>query len=164
MRVLGIDPGIERIGFGLIETDGRQHHTAIEWGLIHTHKDNDMHHRLAELYADAHGVFTHLKPDWVCIEKLFFFRNQTTIISVAQARGVLLLLCGQFNVPYQEFTPMQVKQRVTGYGKAEKKEVQTMVQQMLKLEKLPKPDDVADALALALCFDLTLANDQLQLS
>jgi crossover junction endodeoxyribonuclease RuvC len=152
MRILGLDPGLERIGFGLAVRQAAGDLKAETWGLIHTHKDRTLPERLVEIYQDAQILFKQLKPDVVCIEKLFYFRNQTTIMPVAQARGILLLLCGQHAVPYQEYTPMQVKQQVTGYGKAEKHQVQEMVKQILKLDKLPKPDDVADALALALCY------------
>ena len=151
IRILGLDPGLERVGFGLVNLQHKTF-TAERWGLIHTHKDKSLSERLVEIYHDGHALLTQLKPDVVCIEKLFYFRNQTTIIPVAQARGVLLLLCGQFGLPYQEYTPMQVKLQVTGYGKADKAAVQDMVKTLLNLDALPKPDDVADALALALCY------------
>jgi crossover junction endodeoxyribonuclease RuvC len=151
LRILGLDPGLERVGFGVVDkTDN--HWQAVTWGLIHTHKDNAMADRLVELYNDATELVKQVKPDVVCIEKLFYFKNQTTIIPVAQARGVLVLICGQHNLPYQEYTPMQVKLQVTGYGKADKATVQEMIKTLLKLDAIPKPDDTADALALALCY------------
>jgi crossover junction endodeoxyribonuclease RuvC len=153
IRILGLDPGLERVGFGLVTLHDKQF-TAERWGLIHTHKDKTLSQRLVEIFEDGQNLLAQLKPDVVCIEKLFYFKNQTTIMPVAQARGVLLLLCGQFDLPYQEYTPMQVKQQVTGYGKADKAAVQDMVKTLLKLDALPKPDDVADALALALCYQV----------
>lgn len=156
MRVLGIDPGLGRVGFGLLEIvrsdDGlSEGFGPCQWGLISTSKDKPDGQRLQEIHQDLTEMLGVLQPDVVSIERLFYFRNATTMVPVAQARGVILMVVSQFNLPVYEYTPMQVKQSVTGYGKAEKSEVQEMLVQLLNLEAKPTPDDAADALAMAVC-------------
>ena len=154
MRVLGIDPGLGTIGFGLLEVDssGCQ---AVDWGVITTTKGESDSVRLEELYTDMLALMHHTQPDVVSIEKIFYFRNVTTMVPVCQARGVILLAIQQANketqIPVFEYTPMQMKQAITGYGKAKKREVQDMIQTLLELEKAPSPDDAADGLGLAYC-------------
>lgn len=158
MKILGIDPGTATTGFGVIEVMGSQK-TAIDFGVISTHKDLPMPQRLAEIYDDLVALIGRHQPDKIAVEQLFFARNVTTAITVGQARGVVLLAVAQAGLDVVEYTPLQVKQAITGYGKATKKQVQEMVKTLLKLEHLPKPDDAADALAIALC----LAADQRRL-
>ena len=151
MRILGIDPGLGLVGFGLIEVPSAGELETVTWGVISTSKDKTDSARLQEIYDDLLGLLDHLKPDVVSVERIFFFRNATTMVPVSQARGVILLALEKFKLPLYEYTPMQVKQAITGYGKAKKPEIQQTLLQMLKLEKLPRPDDAADALALAIC-------------
>jgi crossover junction endodeoxyribonuclease RuvC len=150
MRVLGIDPGLATVGFGLVVFGARGSIETCEWGVITTAKDKPEGLRLQEVFEDTEQMLKVLKPDCVSLERLFYFRNATTIIPVSQARGVITLAITRQQVPLSEYTPMQVKQAMTGYGKAKKPEVMEMVARLLNLEKLPRPDDAADALALAL--------------
>ncbi|KAI4453661.1 queuine trna-ribosyltransferase [Holotrichia oblita] len=149
MKILGIDPGYAAIGYGMIETGLKLR--SIEYGIIETPKDESVAVRLAILDEKLSKIIKELKPDVVAVEELFFNTNITTGIKVAQARGVILLAaikeCGRL----YEYTPLQVKQALTGYGRAEKKQIQYMVTKILGLTKVPKPDDVADALAVAIC-------------
>lgn len=158
MRILGVDPGFGLIGFGLVQVASIQGQKGVlhveDWGTISTTIGLPDEQRLLEAYTDFTKVLDHFQPDVVAIEKIFYFRNATTIIPVTQARGVLLLALAQAKIPYAEYTPMQVKQAVTGSGKAKKPEVQRMVAQLLGLEKIPRPDDAADALAVAMCHQL----------
>lgn len=156
IRILGIDPGLGRVGFGVLEWDcaascGAEWQRP-QWGLITTDKTKPDAERLKELYTDMHALVSSVNPHVVSIEKLFFFRNITTALPVSQARGVILLVAAQYGLPIFEYTPMQVKQTLTGYGKAEKREVQEMLVQLLELDKKPTPDDAADAMALAYCY------------
>ena len=150
MRILGIDPGYALVGVGAIEYIGNKY-TAVKYGKIETFPKEDMSKRLETIFREMNVWLTETKPDVVAIEQLFFNTNTTTAIAVAQARGVILLSCQLQGVPVYEYTPLQVKQAVVGYGKAEKLQVQKMVKTILNLEKVPKPDDVADALAVAVC-------------
>ncbi|MBH8551658.1 crossover junction endodeoxyribonuclease RuvC [Nostocaceae cyanobacterium CENA357] len=154
-RILGLDPGLAILGFGAITctqipTQGRD--TAVnmlDFGVIRTSADVEMGQRLCTVFEDLHTLIQELQPDLVAIEKLFFYRMSSTIL-VAQARGVVMLALAQHNLPYIEFTPAQIKQALTGYGNADKSEVQDAVARELNLEEIPKPDDAADALAVAL--------------
>ena len=149
MKILGIDPGTATTGFGIIEV--ADHETrAIDYGVISTHKDLPMPERLAELHKDLSELIKTHRPDCCVVEQLFFARNVTTAITVGQARGVVLLAAAQAELEIAEYTPLQVKQAVTGYGQATKKQVQEMVKTILRLKEIPKPDDAADALAIAL--------------
>lgn len=150
MRIMGIDPGIAIVGFGFIDKEGSKL-TPVQFGSIQTEAGTDPGLRLKQVYEAAVQLIDKYRPDAVAVEQLFFNRNVTTAFTVGQARGVLILAAVQKSLPVAEYTPMQVKQAVVGYGKAEKKQVQEMVRMFLKLQATPKPDDVADALAVAIC-------------
>ena len=150
MRILGIDPGIATIGFGLVEA-GKNNFALIKCGVITTPAHTPLSDRLSQIYDDMCGILDLFKPEAVAIEELFFNTNITTGISVAHGRGVILLACRQHGVKIYEYTPLQVKQSVVGYGRAEKAQVMDMVKRLCKLPAPPKPDDAADAVALALC-------------
>lgn len=150
MRVLGIDPGIAIVGFGFIDKQGHKL-TPVQYGAITTEAHTPQEQRLIQIYDSACALIDRYKPDAVAVEKLFFNRNVTTAFAVGQARGVIILAAAQRGLPVAEYTPLQVKQAVVGYGKAEKRQVQEMVKMFLKLSAIPKPDDVADALAVAIC-------------
>lgn len=149
-RILGIDPGYATIGFGLIAADQMQIEM-LRYGAITTPAGMDFSQRLTLIYDDMTDLLRMLRPDEVSIEELFFNTNITTGIQVAHGRGVLLLACQKYGVPTFEYSPLQVKQAVAGYGRAEKRQVMDMTKRLLRLSKSPKPDDAADALALALC-------------
>ncbi|MBR3115704.1 crossover junction endodeoxyribonuclease RuvC [Candidatus Saccharibacteria bacterium] len=150
MRILGIDPGIGICGFGLIETTSRAGARALDYGAVTTEVDALIPVRLKELYDSLTQVFDECKPEVVAVEKLFFAKNITTGIVVAEARGVVLLVAEQNGVPVYEYTPNQIKISLTGYGAATKTQIQEMVRVHLGLETKPKPDDAADALAVAI--------------
>lgn len=150
MRILGIDPGIAIVGFGFIDKVGSRI-TPVQFGSIQTEAGTDPGLRLRQVYDSAVQLIEKYEPEALAIEKLFFNRNVTTAFSVAQARGVVILAAVQKGLTIGEYTPLQVKQAVVGYGNAEKKQVQEMVRVFLKLQAAPKPDDVADALAVAIC-------------
>ncbi len=154
MRIVGIDPGTARIGWGLIE-GSKQNYAMLRYGCIETEKSKQPYHRLAEIYQEVYGLLSTERPDQVVVEELFFARNVTTAMSVGQARGVILLAAAHANLPVFEYTPMQVKQTITGYGRAEKAQIQVMIKMLLKLKEIPKPDDAADALAIALTHGFT---------
>ncbi|NEO87025.1 MAG: crossover junction endodeoxyribonuclease RuvC [Spirulina sp. SIO3F2] len=149
IRILGIDPGLARVGFGTIATAPETLPSAIDFGIIETQPKVPIGDRLNTIYEDLHTLIGQTQPDLIAIEKLFFYRMGNTI-PVAQARGVILLVIAQNQIPYIEFTPAQVKQFLTGYGNAQKIEVQEAVARELNLTEIPRPDDAADALALAL--------------
>lgn len=150
MVILGIDPGLAIVGWGVVEAV-RGQFRPIACGDINTPAKTAVESRLDIIYRELGRIVDKYRPDEVAIEELFFNTNITTGISVAEARGVILLLCYQKGIPIHEYTPLQVKQAVVGYGKAEKKQVIAMVTSLLKLKNPPKPDDTADALAIALC-------------
>ena len=150
IRILGIDPGFATIGFGLIEAE-RGSVQMLRYGTITTPPDMHFSLRIKQIYDDMLTLLDTVKPDVVSIEELFFNTNITTGIQVAHARGVILLACTQREIPVFEYTPLQVKQAVAGYGRAEKRQVMDMTRRLLHLEKVPRPDDAADGLALALC-------------
>ena len=150
MRILGIDPGIATVGFGVIDADrGRQNYIAC--GTINTPAHTPLSSRLDQIYSDLQELIDTFKPDQIALEELFFNTNITTGISVAHGRGVILLAAYRSNVPVFEYTPLQVKQAVVGYGRSEKRQVIDMVRRILNMANPPKPDDAADALALAIC-------------
>ena len=149
MRVLGIDPGYAIVGWGVVEYNGVQF-TPVDFGAVCTQAGLPFEQRLQQVYDGVKEVCTRYSPEALAIEKLYFQHNQTTVIGVAEARGVILLAAAQCGVPIYEYTPMQVKQSLTGYGKALKKQMQEMVRIMLHLKAAPKPDDTADALAMAI--------------
>lgn len=150
MRILGIDPGIATIGFAVLDSDkGRQN--LIKCGVITTPAHTSLSSRLSHIYEDLCEIIKNFNPDCMSVEELFFNTNITTGISVAHGRGVILLAAYNAGVEIFEYTPLQVKQAVVGYGRAEKKQVMDMVKRICNLKAIPKPDDAADAVALALC-------------
>lgn len=150
MRILGIDPGYGITGFGIIEGE-RNQFRLLKYGAITTPPGADFSARLEMIYEDMRQLMEVAKPEAVAIEELFFGHNVTTGIGVAQSRGVILLAIRQAGVPVYTYKPMQVKQAVVGYGNATKHQVQDMTKRILHLDKIPKPDDAADAIAIALC-------------
>ncbi len=150
MRILGIDPGYAIVGLGVIDYIPHKFNV-VYYGAILTEAKTPFDTRLGEIYTDMINVIEKTKPDIISIEKLFFNTNQKTGIDVAQARGVIVLAGQQKGIPIHEYTPLQVKQSVVGYGRAEKHQVMEMTKQILHLKTMPKPDDTADALALAIC-------------
>lgn len=155
MIILGIDPGLATLGFGVIEKDARGNCRAIDCGVVTTPKDEGLPVRLAMLEEGLCKILDKYKPDEIAMEELFFSKNITTGIAVAHARGVALLMCVKRCGRLFEYTPMQIKQALTGYGRADKKQMQSVVTSILKLKAVPKPDDAADALAIALCHAFT---------
>ena len=150
MRILGIDPGIATIGFGVLEAEKNQH-KLIKCGVITTPAHTSLSSRLEQIYDDMLQLLELFQPEAVSIEELFFNTNITTGIAVAHGRGVILLACRKAGVKVYEYTPLQVKQAVVGYGRAEKKQVMDMVKRICNLPAPPRPDDAADAVALAIC-------------
>ena len=150
MRILGIDPGYATIGYGIVEYDNFRFKT-VAYGAITTTPDKAFPDRLCDIYEDMQTLIKTYQPQCLSIEKLYFNTNTTTAIDVAQARGVILLASRAEKVEIHEYTPLQVKQSITGYGRAEKHQVMEMVKNLLHLSAVPKPDDTADALALAIC-------------
>ena len=155
MIILGVDPGLATLGYGVIEKQANGEFRMLDYGVVLTPKDEGLPVRLAILEEGLQKVLEKHNPDEVAMEELFFSKYIKTGIAVAHARGVALLTCVKECGRLFEYTPMQVKQALTGYGKADKKQIQTMVQSMLRLQEIPKPDDAADALAIALCHGFT---------
>jgi crossover junction endodeoxyribonuclease RuvC len=153
MRILGIDPGTGILGFGVIDVE-RGKAQLVDAGVIRTPVKDDAV-RLLTIYEELTDIIAQNKPTIMSVEKLFFARNVTTAMTVAQARGVVLLCGMQSGMQIFEYTPMQIKQSITGYGKADKKQMQEMVRVILKLKEIPQPDDAADALAAALTHSMT---------
>ena len=150
MIILGIDPGFAIVGYGVIEYKNDRF-KVLEYGAITTNAKTPMFDRFKKIHDDLNELIDIYKPDAMAIEELFFNTNQKTAINVAQARGVLLLSALNKNMPIFEYTPLQVKQAVVGYGRADKQQIQHMIKLLLGLTKVPKPDDAADALAIAIC-------------
>ena len=150
MRILGIDPGIAIVGFGLVEAERADLHM-LTYGAITTEAGLPLSTRLYQIGHDMEELIEQCKPDVIAIEELFFNNNITTGIAVAHGRGVILYSAEKCGIPLYEYTPSQVKQAVVGYGKAEKRQVMDMTKRLLKLKAVPRPDDAADALAIALC-------------
>ncbi len=150
LRVLGIDPGTAIVGWAILEEKGSSV-KAIAYGHISTSPENSTSHRLLEVACDLSEIIKKYQPEEAAVEDLFFFKNLKTVMKVSQARGAILLTLEQFCVSIFEYTPLQVKQALTGYGRAEKKQIQLMVKNILKLKEIPKPDDTADAIAIGLC-------------
>ena len=149
MRIIGIDPGTGILGFGVIESSGHKHQI-VDAGVIRTPVREDDAVRLQTIYEELSDIIAQTKPAEMAVEKLFFAQNVTTAMTVAQARGVVLLAAKQAGLGIHEYTPLQIKQSLTGYGRAEKKQMQEMVRVLLGLKEIPQPDDCADALAAAL--------------
>ncbi len=154
MRILGIDPGTGRCGFGVIVIDAQKRARMVTAGVITTPAHTPTADRLLDIYNSLHEIVAETRPDAVSIEKLFFNTNITTGITVAQARGVCMLVARQEGLEIFEYTPLQIKQSLTGYGRAEKGQIQEMVRQYLGLESIPRPDDAADGLAAAITHSL----------
>lgn len=150
MKILGIDPGLGIVGYSIVEYAG-EIPVLLHSGSIQTQKGAREAARLLEIFNDMNSIVDRYKPDCAAIEKLFFFRNRTTVMPVAHARGVILTVLEKFGVPIYEYTPMEVKQVLTGYGRADKKEVEQMVKLSLGVEALPKLDDTVDSIAIAIC-------------
>ena len=151
MKILGIDPGMAIVGYALVEIEHNDKIELLTSGSIQTDKKLDDSKRLLEIYNDLSLIVEKYKPDCASIEELFFFKNQKTIIPVAEARGVILTVLEKYKIPIFNYTPMEVKQVLTGYGRAEKKEVEQMVKIALNTQELPKLDDTVDAIAIAIC-------------
>lgn len=150
MIIMGIDPGTATTGFGVIDYKKKQA-LCLDYGVIETSPKNDAADRLKQINFDLDQLLKKYKPGMVAVESLYFFKNLKTAIPVSQARGVIVFTIAKRNIPIAEYTPLQAKMAVTGYGKATKSQVQKMVKSILSLDKIPKPDDAADALALAIC-------------
>ncbi|NLT40532.1 MAG: crossover junction endodeoxyribonuclease RuvC [Clostridiales bacterium] len=150
MTILGVDPGIATVGFGVLNAD-RNSLKVVKYGAITTQPGLPLASRLLVIERDLTSIIGMFSPDAVCVEELFFNTNATTGISVAHGRGVILLTAAKCGVPVFEYTPLQVKQAVVGYGRAEKQQVMDMTRRLLKLQSVPRPDDAADALAIAIC-------------
>lgn len=156
MRILGIDPGTGIMGFGVIETKGAGKAALVDAGVIRTRPHQPLDERLVEIYASIEEIIKDTRPTTAAIEKLFFAQNVTTAISVSHARGVAMLVCKQAGLEVFEYTPLQIKQAITGYGRAEKSQIQEMVKILLNLKEVPKPDDCADALACAITHSMNV--------
>jgi crossover junction endodeoxyribonuclease RuvC len=161
MLVIGIDPGTATTGYGLVQDSEDSSLSIVDYGVILTTPDHSMPQRLLELHHQLLEILLLHRPHSGAVEKLFFQRNVTTAISVGQARGVALLALAELNLPVAEYTPLEVKQAVAGYGGADKNQVQQMVRALLNLETIPHPDDAADALAIAICHLHTVRIDSI---
>ncbi len=150
MIIVGFDPGIATLGYGVIKTEKRKKPEMLDYGIVSTPKEENIAVRLAMIEKGVKQIIDKYKPDEIAIEELFFAKNVKTAIAVAHARGVVLLTCVKECGRIYEYTPLQIKQALTGYGRAEKKQIQAMVKMFLNLKAIPKPDDAADALAVAL--------------
>lgn len=150
MRIIGIDPGIAITGYGVIDKNANNYRP-VGYGKVTTQAGLDTYKRLVSIYNDLTQIFEQYKPECAVVEELFFNKNTKTAMIIGQARGVAILAAANAGLDIHEYTPLQIKQAVVGYGRAEKKQVQIMVKLLLALDEIPKPDDVADALAVALC-------------
>ncbi|HHX93046.1 MAG TPA: crossover junction endodeoxyribonuclease RuvC [Clostridiales bacterium] len=150
MRIIGIDPGYAIMGYGIVDQNGNQFRP-VAYGCITTDKDQAMPDRLKRLYEGLTEIIADYQPEEASVEQLFFNTNVTTAIQVGQARGVAILACANSGLPVFEYTPLQIKTSLTGYGRAQKEQMQSMTKMLLGLESVPRPDDAADALAAALC-------------
>ena len=151
MLVLGIDPGLAIIGYGFIEVNQNREYSCVDYGVIRTESGLTDPERLVVIYDSLTKLIQHQQPDTSTVEKLFFQRNVKTALSVGQARGIVMLALAQAQLAIHEYTPNEIKQTICGYGNAGKSQIQRMVQTLLNLDELPKPDDAADALAVAIC-------------
>lgn len=150
LLILGVDPGLATIGFSIVAKEGNRF-DVLEYGVIKTSSDKTDVERLKIIYRNLTELIDEYKPDQMAVEELFFNKNVKTAIIVGQARGVILLAGAESNIPVAEYTPLQIKQAVVGYGRADKNQVQQMVKNLLNLSEIPRPDDAADALAIAVC-------------
>ena len=154
MRILGIDPGLAIVGYSVLDIE-KEDNLLVSSGSIQTDKNKSDAERLLEIMIDMQTIIDKYKPDVASVEKLFYFKNQKTVIPVAEARGVILAILQKNNIKIAEFTPIEVKQMITGYGRASKDEVAKIVQMSIKYNKLPKLDDTIDSIAIALCYSRT---------
>lgn len=154
MKILGIDPGTAICGWGLVEKSGSKF-KMLEYGAIETHKSMEHCDRLHIIYKELSAIIKKTQPEAIAVEELFFFKNVKTVIAVAEARGVVTVAARENKIPFFEYTPLQVKQALVGYGRADKNQVQQMVKIILSLKEIPKPDDAADALAVAISHGQT---------
>ena len=150
MIVIGIDPGLATVGFGVIRTE-KNVITPVSYGCIRTSAEKESPRRLLEIYTEVIALFEKYTPESVAVERLFFNKNVTNAMGVSEARGVIILAAQQKQIPVFEYTPLQVKQAITGSGRADKKQMQEMIKRLLNLGEIPKPDDAADGLSIALC-------------
>lgn len=150
MRIIGVDPGLATTGYGVVETDFYRS-TLVDFGCIRTSPEETCQERFARIYRELGAVLLQSRAEAMAVEKLFFCKNSSNAMQVGEARGVVILAGHHAGLPVVEYTPLQVKQAVTGFGRAEKRQIQQMVACLLSLKQLPRPDDAADALALALC-------------
>jgi crossover junction endodeoxyribonuclease RuvC len=157
MRILGIDPGLAITGWAIVDFDKDNTPSPIDYGAITTLKGLSVSERLVEIYNDIHELINKYEPEYAGVETLIFCNNAKTAISVGEARGVVLLALQEKSIPIKEFTPLQVKSSITGYGKATKKQVQDNVRVLCKLEQTPKPDDAADAIAIAIATEVIVS-------
>jgi crossover junction endodeoxyribonuclease RuvC len=158
-KILGIDPGFGRVGYGIIEGENSDW-DLVDYGCIKTSAEKKLPERLCDIYVALHKLIQLYKPNFSAVEELFFAKNTSTAINVGQARGVIILALKSAGLEVREFTPLQIKQAMTGYGRAEKQQVQKMVQSFLKLEKKPVQDDAVDALAIALTCGVCMNLDR----
>ena len=154
MVILGVDPGTARLGWGIVN-DQKGEQTVGDYGCLKTKPSKSDAQRLEQLFTSFTKILTQYQPDAVAVEDIFFFKNQKTVIQVSQARGIILLAAQQQKIPTFSYSPLQVKMAITGYGRADKHQVQQMIKTILKLSSIPKPDDTADALAVALTHAFT---------
>ena len=154
MRILGIDPGLAIVGYSVLDIE-KEDNLLVSSGSIQTDKNKSDAERLVEIMIDMQTIIDKYKPDVASVEKLFYFKNQKTVIPVAEARGVILAILQKNNIKIAEYTPIEVKQMITGYGRASKDEVAKIVQMSIKYNKLPKLDDTLDSIAIALCYSRT---------
>jgi len=152
MIVLGIDPGTATTGYGIIEVKGRDLFNCLDYGIISTSAKSKPADRLNEINEEIIKIIEKYNPNILAIENIYFFKNSKTIVPVSQARGIIMMVAAQKKIPIYEFTPLQAKMATVGYGRAEKKQVQEMVKLLLNLDEIPKPNDAADALAVAICY------------
>ncbi len=151
MRVLGIDPGYALVGWAVLDVDDQRDMHLVDYGVVTTEANKNIDERLSEIYSDLGEITTKYKPDYAGLETLIFHRNVTTAMSVSEARGVIMLSLHHKDIPIVQVTPLQVKSSVSGYGRATKEQVQENVRILCKLDEIPKPDDAADAVAVAIC-------------
>lgn len=154
MIILGVDPGTATTGYGIVRKEG-QKHTLLKYGCILTPAKTPLCDRLDVIFDELSRIIDEYRPDHIAVEELFFAANSKTAIAVGQARGVILLAGKKKNLPVHEYTPLEVKMALTGYGRADKNQIQQMVKTLLNLKEVPKPDDAADALAIAICHSNT---------
>ncbi len=160
MIVIGIDPGLATVGFGVIRID-EERITPLSYGCIRTQEEKQTPQRLLEIYTGINELFEKYVPGTIAVEKLFFTRNVTSAMGVSEARGVIFLAAQQKNILVAEYTPAQVKQAITGSGRADKRQMQEMIKRLLNLDELPRPDDAADGLSIALCHIHIIGNDRI---